>query len=107
MLSANVGVSRGALGSDAAIEASDVVVRDDNLEKVSEAKCLSKKTRKVMIFGVILSLALKILRMVLVITGVRGKYARVVAGVSDTGVRIVAILNALRMLFYKPKYIRK
>ena len=107
LLSANVGVSRGALGSDAAIEASDVVVRDDNLEKVSEAKRLSKKTRKVMIFGVILSLTLKILRMVLVITGVRGKYARVVAGVSDTGVRIVAILNALRMLFYKQKYIRK
>lgn len=105
LLAANVGVSRGALGSDAAIEASDVVIRDDSLEKVSEAKHLSKKTRRVRIFGIILSIGLKVLRRILVLTGVRGNYARIVAGVSDTGVRIVSVLNALRMLFYKPKYL--
>lgn len=105
LLAANVGVSRGALGSDAAIEASDVVIRDDSLEKVSEAKHLSKKTRRVRIFGIILSIGLKVLRMILVLTGIRGRYARIVAGVSDTGVRIVSVLNALRMLFYKPKYL--
>ena len=60
--------SRGALGSDAAIEASDVVIRDDSLEKVSEAKHLSKKTRRV---------------------------------------RIISVLNALRMLFYRPKYLKQ
>ena len=99
--------SRGALGSDAAIEASDVVIRDDSLEKVSEAKHLSKKTRRVRIFGIILSIGLKVLRMILVLTGVRGRYARIVAGVSDTGVRIISVLNALRMLFYKPKYLKQ
>ena len=107
LLAANVGVSRGALGSDAAIEASDVVIRDDSLEKVSEAKHLSKKTRRVRIFGIILSIGLKVLRMILVLTGVRGRYARIVAGVSDTGVRIISVLNALRMLFYKPKYLKQ
>lgn len=107
LLAANVGVSRGALGSDAAIEASDVVIRDDSLKKVSEAKHLSKKTRRVRIFGIILSIGLKVLRMILVLTGVRGRYARIVAGVSDTGVRIISVLNALRMLFYKPKYLKQ
>ena len=99
--------SRGALGSDAAIEASDVVIRDDSLEKVSEAKHLSKKTRRVRIFGIILSIGLKVLRMILVLTGVRGRYARIVAGVSDTGVRIISVLNALRTLFYRPKYLKQ
>ena len=107
LLAANVGVSRGALGSDAAIEASDVVIRDDSLEKVSEAKHLSKKTRRVRIFGIILSIGLKVLRMILVLTGARGRYARIVAGVSDTGVRIISVLNALRMLFYRPKYLKQ
>ena len=41
------------------------------------------------------------------ITGVRGRYARIVAGVSDTGVRIISVLNALRMLFYRPKYLKQ
>ena len=107
ILAANAGIAMGGLGSGAAIEASDIVIMDDNLKKVAEAKQLAKKTMttaKVVIFT---SIALKLLFMILVVAGLLGKFAMIVSGLSDTGVMIICVLIALSMSFYKPKYLKK
>ena len=106
LLAADVGVSMGALGSDAAIEASDIVLLDDNIEKVAEAKRLSKKTMRVVKQGIFLSIFLKAVMMAFVLSGILGPYSMLVASISDTGVMVLCILNALRMMKYHPQYLR-
>lgn len=104
ILAANVGVAMGALGSDAAIEASDIVILNDDLRKVAETKRLAKKTMRVVYEGIALALGLKILVMILVTTGVLGHYAMIVSSLADTGVMVICTLNAMQMLLYKRKY---
>ena len=104
ILAANVGVAMGALGSDAAIEASDIVILNDDLRKVAEAKRLAKKTMRVVYEGIALALGLKILVMILVTTGVLGNYAMIVSSLADTGVMAICTLYAMQMLLYKRKY---
>lgn len=104
ILAANVGVAMGALGSDAAIEASDIVILNDDLRKVAEARRLAKKTMRVVYEGIALALGLKILVMILVTTGVLGHYAMIVSSLADTGVMVICTLNAMQMLLYKRKY---
>lgn len=104
ILAANVGVAMGALGSDAAIEASDIVILNDDLRKVAEARRLAKKTMRVVYEGIALALGLKILVMILVTTGVLGHYAMIVSSLADTGVMAICTLNAMQMLLYKRKY---
>ena len=96
----------GGLGSDAAIEASDIVIMDDDLLKVAEARHLAKKTMKTATAVIITSIALKVLFMILVVTGLLGEFAMIVSGLSDTGVMIICVLLALTMTFYKPKYLK-
>lgn len=105
LLAADVGLAMGALGSDAAIEASDIVIMDDDLCKVAEAKRLSRHTMRDVRLAITLALVLKVMFMILVLTGVMGEYAMIVAGFSDTGITLIAVMIVILPMFYKPKYI--
>lgn len=107
ILKSDVGIAMGGLGSDAAIEASDIVILDDNLHKVSEAKHLSKKAISTVIISIALSLVLKAIIMVLVASGVLQNFEMIISSIADTGILIICLLNSIRMLFYKPKYLKQ
>jgi len=106
LLAADVGVSMGGLGADAAIEASDIVILDDNLLKIPEGRRISKRTMLITYLGIILSLSIKFIIMILVSLGYFGDYAMIVGTLSDTGVMVLSVLNSMSVLLYKPKYIK-
>ena len=106
LLASNVGIAMGALGSDAAIEASDIVIMDDSLNKVTEVRHLSKRTMFTVKAVIMISIVLKVLFMILVTTGVLGNFAMIVSGLSDTGIMIICVLVALTIQLYKPKYVK-
>ena len=91
---ADVGIAMGALGSDAAIEASDVVIMNDDLQKISEAMKISKKTMRVVWQNIALSLAVKFGIMALAIPGIGNLWLAVFG---DVGVLFLAVMNALRL----------
>lgn len=92
---ADVGVAMGALGSDAAIEAADVVIMDDKPERLIDAIKISRSTMAVVWQNVVLSLGIKIAIMVLGTLGVTGMWLAVFG---DVGVTFFAVLNAMRIL---------
>lgn len=106
LLSSHVGISMGALGSDAAIEASDVVIMDDDLLKVAEAKRLSKRTMRIVRACIFLSLLIKAIIFILVVGGALGDYSMTIASLADTGVLSLALLVASLALHYHPKYLK-
>ena len=97
---ADVGVAMGALGSDAAIEAADIVLMDDAPVKLAIAVRLSRRTMKIVWQNVIFALAVKALVLVLGATGDANMWIAVFA---DVGVLVLAILNAMRALLV-PKH---
>lgn len=90
---ADVGISMGNVGSDAAIEASDIVLTSDNLEKLPKLTKISKKTMLIVKENIILSISVKIAVMLLGALGFASIWSAVFA---DVGVLILAVLNALR-----------
>jgi len=92
---ADIGIAMGALGSDAAIEAADVVLMDDNLEKLATAIEISRFTQKIVIQNIIFTLSVKIIVLIMGALGLTGMWAAVFA---DVGVAVIAILNAMRTL---------
>ncbi len=98
LTSAEVGIAMGAMGSDAAIEAADIVLMDDDPAKVAEAIFLSRRTVKIARQNVILSLAVKGLVLLLGALGLAGMWAAVFA---DVGVSVLATLNAMRCMRVK------
>ena len=94
----DVGIAMGSLGSDAAIEAADVVLMDDDPIKIGTAILISRKTMKVVKQNIILALGVKLCVMVLGIIGVANMWEAVFA---DVGVSMLAIMNAMRTLRYK------
>ena len=91
----DIGIAMGALGSDAAIEAADVVIMTDEPSKVGKAIEISKKTMKIVKENIIFAIAVKVIVLVLGACGVATMWEAVFA---DVGVSILAILNSLRML---------
>ena len=92
---ADVGVAMGGMGSDAAIEAADVVFMDDKPSKLADAIRIARKTCAIVRQNVVFALAVKLLVMVLGAFGVATMWAAVFA---DVGVSVIAILNAMRAL---------
>lgn len=90
---ADVGIAMGGLGSDAAIEAADVVITDDNPVKVPLAVKLSKKTMSIVMQNIVFALLVKGIIMILGIFGIANMWLAVFA---DVGVSVIAILNAMR-----------
>ena len=95
---ADVGIAMGALGSDAAIEASDVVVMNDDLNKIPVAIKIAKKTMRVVWQNIALSLLVKFGIMALAVPGIANLWLAVFG---DVGVLFLAVLNALRLSFFK------
>ena len=97
---ANVGFCMGIRGNSASIEASDIVISNDNLEKIPLAIKISKYTKKIVWQNIILSLVIKVLFLTLGAIGITGMLSAVIA---DVGVTLMAILNSLRALNHKNK----
>ncbi len=95
---ADVGISMGAMGSDAAIEASDIVLMDDGISKLPSALKIAKRTLNIARQNIIFALAVKIGVMLLGALGYADMWAAVFA---DVGVSVIAILNAMRTLSVK------
>ena len=95
---ADVGVSMGGIGSDAAIEASDVVLMQDDLASIKEGRRIAKKTMRIVHENVAVALGIKIGVMVLTALGLMGAFAMWLAVFADVGVAMLAIINAMRTL---------
>ena len=94
----DIGIAMGALGSDAAIEAADVVIMTDEPSKIADAIGLSRKTMKIVKENIVFAIFVKVLVLVLTAIGLSTMWEAVFA---DVGVSIIAIINALRMLKVK------
>lgn len=92
---ADVGFAMGSLGSDAAIEAADIVIMDDDLEKIPAMIRIAKKTIRIVKENIVFALAVKIIVLILGALGVANMWGAVFA---DVGVSVLAILNAMRAL---------
>lgn len=95
---ADVGIAMGGLGSDAAIEAADVVIMTDEPSKVATALRISAYTRKIVTENIVFALGVKAVILVLAVFGMANMWWAVFA---DVGVAILAILNAMRVLYKK------
>lgn len=95
---ADIGIAMGGLGSDAAIEASDVVIMDDRLLKISKAIEIARKTMYIVKENIVIALGIKALVLLL---GAFGYVNMWMAVFADVGVSFIAILNSMRTLMYK------
>ena len=91
----DIGVAMGGLGSDAAIEAADVVIMTDEISKISKAISISRKTMRIVKENIVFAITVKIAVLVLSALGIATMWSAVFA---DVGVSVIAILNALRIL---------
>lgn len=92
---ADLGIAMGALGSDAAIEAADIVLMTDEVSKLYTARRIAKKTRRIVTENIAFALGVKAALLILGACGLTGMWAAVFG---DVGVAIIAVLNAMRML---------
>lgn len=92
---ADVGIAMGGIGSDAAVEAADVVIMNDDLTRLVSLVKIARRTRRVVVENVVFALVFKAAVMVLGALGFAGMWPAVVA---DVGVAAIAALNALRCL---------
>lgn len=95
---ADIGIAMGAMGSDAAIEAADVVLMDDDPIKISKAIKISRKCIRIVYENIVFAIGIKLICLILGALGIANMWLAIFA---DVGVMIIAILNAIRALFVK------
>ncbi len=95
---ADIGIAMGALGSDAAIEAADVVLMDDDPLKVAKAVRIARKCMRIVYENIYFAIGIKILCLILGAVGIANMWLAIFA---DVGVMVIAVLNAIRALFVK------
>ncbi len=95
---ADIGIAMGAMGSDAAIEAADVVLMDDDPMKIAKAIRISQKCLRIVYENIILAIGIKAACLILGALGLAGMWLAIFA---DVGVMVIAVLNAIRALFVK------
>ena len=95
---ADVGIAMGALGSDAAIEAADIVLMDDDPLKISKAIKIARKCIRIVYENIYFAIGIKVLCLILGALGIANMWMAIFA---DVGVMIIAVLNAIRTLFVK------
>ncbi len=95
---ADIGIAMGAMGSDAAIEAADVVLMDDDPRKISKAIRISRKCLRIVYENITMALAIKFACLILGAVGIANMYLAIFA---DVGVMVIAVLNAIRCLMVK------
>ncbi len=94
----DIGIAMGGIGSDAAIEASDIVLMEDKVSKICDAISISRRTQRIAMENIIFSIAVKLIVLALALFGKTTMYLAVFA---DVGVTIIAVLNAIRTLKIK------
>ena len=95
---ADIGIAMGALGSDAAIEAADIVLMDDNPLKISKAIKIARKCMRIVYENIYFAIGIKIICLILGAAGIANMWLAIFA---DVGVMVLAVLNAIRTLFVK------
>ena len=91
----DIGISMGSIGSDSAIEASDIVIMDDNLKRISFLKSLAKLNKFVVYWNLIFAITIKVATLILNMLGVLGQWAIAAAIFADVGVTIICCINSL------------
>ena len=95
---ADIGIAMGALGSDAAIEAADIVLMDDDPLKISKAIKISRKCLRIVYENIYFAIGIKLICLVLGAIGIANMWVAIFA---DVGVMVIAVINAIRALFVK------
>lgn len=95
---ADIGIAMGAMGSDAAIEAADIVLMDDDPMKISKAIRISRKCLRIVYENIYFAIGIKVLCLILGALGIANMWIAIFA---DVGVMVIAVLNAIRALFVK------
>ena len=100
----DIGISMGVLGSDAAIEASDIVIMDDKLSTITKGKKIASSTLKVVYENIIFALLIKFIAIILALSSVLGEYMIWISIFADVGVTFICVMNSLRLMFSSKKY---
>ena len=95
LMRADVGIAMGSLGSDAAIEAADIVIMDDDISKIAKVIRIARKTLRIVKENIVFAIGVKILVLILGALGIATMWLAVFA---DVGVAVLAILNSMRAL---------
>ena len=103
IIRADVGFAMGGIGSDVAVENSDVVIMQDHPLKIYDSIRIAKKTKTVAIFNIIFSLLVKVVVITLILFGVFGEFAMMAAMLADTGLTVLMTFNSLMLIYRKIK----
>jgi Cd2+/Zn2+-exporting ATPase len=100
---ADVGIAMGGLGSDAAIEAADIVLMDDDPAKIALAIKIARKAMRIVYENIFGAIGIKVLCLLISALGILGTYAMWLAIFADTGVLVLAVLNSMRALSFRDR----